>query len=553
MQPQNSSRQSGRLWGKLFASIVGAALGMLVIFLVLDLSFTSLAAQDLIDALRKDGLRDALGSLAEVMAAVLGLSLTVVAIVVQLASQRYSPKIVDLFMRDPINLSAFGFMVVSCIYCVLLPAFAGPNAVPDIALSAGLVLAITNFGLLLPYFGHVFAFLQPDSIITQIEVNAQRSLLKALHRPGDTSVEQQHVANAIERIADNCVAALGQSDRRLALHSVRTLEEMIAHYLRLKEDLPPSWAKVPAEFFFTLSEEFYREIVMQKSWVEAKSLMEFEHVFRRALGEMNELVSQLSSSTRVIGEAALQANDEEALWLAVRFFNTYIRHALNARNVRAVYNVLYQYRRLCTSVMEIHPLICQRVVKHLVYYGQTANAMGLPFVTVTTAHDVRVLCERAFSSPNVDVMPILELFLSLDQNSEAKIEELALIGVRKAQSILGAFFIARGAESLAQRIREDMCDESPTRLEHIRDAILAVTSRKFWEVTDRGFNFDYVEDDMRPYITMFFEPLLRKRPGETPLQEGAHASHERVLVPEGPELSGNTPVVDDSHASQITE
>ncbi len=509
---QQPSRSTG--WS-LFLGMLGSGAGMLLLLLIFDLSLTDLSGSHLFSP---DGLRDAMGSLAEVQTAILGLSLTVVAIVVQLASQRYSPKIVDLFMNDPVNIGAFCIMIASCVYVVLLPLTVpdgGP--LPLFALAGGVLLTISNFGILLPYFGHVFAFLQPDNIITQIEVKALRSLAIAQQRGKGAARAQQLVAASIERIADNCVAALGQSDRRLALHSIRSLERFVGQYFSTKADLSSQWARVPPEFFFTLSEEFYEEIVARCSWVEAKVLMEFEHIFRRALGEMNELVSQIASSSRMIGEAALQARDHEAIHLIVRFFNTYIRHALNARNVRAVYNVLYQYRRFSTAVMATQPLICQRVVEHLVYYGRIANAMGLPFATVTTAHDVRVLCELAFASTHMNVAPLLELFLSLDQDPEGKTEELALMGVRKAQSILGAFFIARGATALAQRIRHDMRDDSQDRLRRIRDEILAVKERKFWEVTDRGFNFDFVEPDLQPFLAQFFDPMLTSpTPDPTP-------------------------------------
>ncbi|MBH24965.1 MAG: hypothetical protein CMH57_11020 [Myxococcales bacterium] len=500
---------SGRLSLSLFAGVVGAALGLMIVLLALDVSLSELTVHGIAGGVQAGGLSEALGSLAEVLAAVLGLSLTVVAIVVQLASQRYSAKIVDLFMRDWTNVGVFSFMVVSCIYVVLLPAFAGPEqALPDITVGAGLVLAVVNFGLLLPYFGHVFAFLHPNNIITQIKTTAYRSLGRAHLGRGELSAAQIQMAQAIERIADNCLAAITQSDRSLALHSIRTMEELILRYFRFKVDLPPSWSKAPHRHFFALSEEFYEEIVHRGTWVEAKTLMEFEHVMRRALGSMSELVSQLSSSSRAIGERALEEQDGEALELVLRFFNTYIRHALNARNVRAVYNILYQYRQLSVTAMSRRPDLSRRVVEHLVYYGRIANAMGLPFVTVTAAHDVRVMCEHAFAEAHIDVIPVLELFLTLDQPSEGKTEELALLGVRKAQSILGAFFLSRGAPELAQRIREDMDEESPARLASIRDAILAVTDRKFWEITDRGFNFDFVEPEMRKYVHEFFDPMV---------------------------------------------
>ncbi|MCA9692494.1 MAG: DUF2254 domain-containing protein [Myxococcales bacterium] len=499
----------------LFLAVVGAAIGLLVVLIVVEPDLSTARFDALADAAMGEGLVDALGSLAEVLAAVLGLSLTVVAIVVQLASQRYSAKIVDLFMRDPINVGAFGFMVVSCIYVVLLPALAHGSAPPRIAIVGGILLAVINFGLLLPYFRYVFSFLQPDNIITAIERSAERSLAPITNgERSEASVAdaRETVATAIERISDNCLAAIGQQDRNLALHSVRTIERFVCRYHAKKARLPPSWAHIDAEAFASLSEGFYDDIVAQGLWVEAKSLLEFEHVLRRSLGDMNELVSQIASSTREIGESALRHDEQEAIALAIRFFNTYIRHGLNAGNVRAVYNILDQYRRMASALMRSGPELVDRVVKHLVYYGRTANERGIPFVTVTVAHDVRVLCQEAYSAGR-DVVPLLDRFLTLDQKSESTTGDIALMGVRKAQSILGAFFLAAGAERLAQRIRDDMRVESPERLLRARDEILEIDEHKFFEITDRGFNFEYVEPSRHQFVRAFFQPFEERALG----------------------------------------
>lgn len=493
----------GRL--RVFLQVVGAAVGLLFGTLMVDtiMSKRLLLPQD-------EGIAQGLGSLGEILAAVLGLSITVVAIVLQLASQRYSPKIVDLFMRDPVNVKTSGFMVVSCIYVVMLPTFAGNGQLPEVAMWAGFVLTAANFGLLLPYFGHVFEFLQPNNFITQIKTVAKESLNEATQNPKHVPEYQRQVADAVERIADNCLSAISLTDRGLALHSIRTLDELLIYYLHRKASLPDQWARIPQDYFLSLSREFYEEIVDQGTWVEAKVFMELEHVIRRSLGSLGEVVSQIATSTRNVGSSALRVQDQEVTELVVRFFNTYIRHALNRRDVRALYNILYQYQLFSREVMETQPDLCRRIVQHLVYYGRLANEMRMPFVTVTAAHDVRVLCEKAFQDQHMDVVPLLDLFLSLDQPSEAKTEELALIGVRKAQSILGAFFLEQGAINLVNRIRHDMSHESLSRMLLTRDEILAVTERKFWEITDRGINFDYIEPERHQYVRAFFEPLLQE-------------------------------------------
>ncbi len=493
----------------LFSFVVGGSIVLLL--LTADLTYI-LSPYSPEAAVR---LHQALGSLAEVMAALLGLSLTVVAIVVQLASSRYPAKIVDLFMADPPNIAIFGFMTSSCIYVILAPAFISTQGDPVMLSIVGLALSVINLGLLLPYFGHVFAFLEPNNIITQIQSKAFSALAKLKNSssltPQEAHKTQAKVAVALESIADNAMAAVDQSDRNLSMHTIYTLEHFLGLYIPMKGELPKKeWSTVNPKYLSTLAKEFLDDIFANMTWVEAKVLMEYERVFRKALGEMNEVVSQIGSSTRGIGEVAIENKDWEVRGLVVQFFNTYLRHALNARNVRAAYNILYEYRRFASHLLRSDPHACVRIVKHLVYYGRTANAMNLPFVTVTVAHDVRILCEEAYDLETVDMGEILRLFLTLDQPSEDDGGDVALLGVRRAQSILGAFFLHREAIALAEQIRFDMRDEPPSRLRKIRDDILTVDERKFWEVTDRGFNFDWVPGEMRQHITTFFAPMIKE-------------------------------------------
>lgn len=497
--------------GMLLLAVLGGGVGTLVLALAFDLSVTGLDLGQVLDASTRVGVASALSSLPEVLAAVLGLSLTVVAIVVQLASSRYPAKIVDLFMLDRVNIATFAFMAASCVYVVCAPVVSATTPPPPLVAALAVLLAIANFALLLPYFAYVFAFLEPTNLISRNQERMNRVLRRAAGGridPRALPAARDRIASGIERIADNCVAALSQADRNLAVHSVKTLERVVVDYLAAKPGFGDDWFLTDRGAFGTLSDEFVAKVIAQRTWVETKSFLEYERVVRQALGEGIEVVSKIASSTHAIGSEALRRGEREVVQLAIRFFNTYIRHALNARNTRAVYNILYEYRKFALDVFRAEPDVGRQIVEYLVYYGRTANDLGLPFVTVTVAHDVSALCESVSQDPTIDIRDLVELFLSLDQPSEIKSEEVALVGVRKAQSILGAFFLRTGLHELAERIRDDMREEDRTRLRAIRDELLAVRERDFWEITDRGHNFDYVDPESRPHLSAFFEPLL---------------------------------------------
>ena len=77
-------------------------------------------------------------------------------------------------------------------------------------------------------------------------------------------------------------------------------------------------------------------------------------------------------------------------------------------------------------------------------------------------------------------------------------------GVRKAQLRLATYYLPEGEEQLARRIHKDMEQERPERLASIRDELRAIVSKDFWEVIDRGANFDYMSDERKRQLNTFF-------------------------------------------------
>jgi hypothetical protein len=95
-----------------------------------------------------------------------------------------------------------------------------------------------------------------------------------------------------------------------------------------------------------------------------------------------------------------------------------------------------------------------------------------------------VLCEVASDvfAPCHD--RLLSIFLEIDKEAETTAEERALRGVRKAQAKLATFYLLRGHVAHSREIYQDMAQESPERLRSIRDEMLGITSKQFWEVEE---------------------------------------------------------------------
>lgn len=78
------------------------------------------------------------------------------------------------------------------------------------------------------------------------------------------------------------------------------------------------------------------------------------------------------------------------------------------------------------------------------------------------------------------------------------------MGVRKAQVKLAAYYLASGQEERARVIAADMRAEPQERLLTIYRELGNVENKDFWEIIDRGQNFEYMPPQHRARLGDFF-------------------------------------------------
>ena len=213
-----------------------------------------------------------------------------------------------------------------------------------------------------------------------------------------------------------------------------------------------------------------------------------------------------------MGQAAVRAGDRAALGVVVKFFNTYMRRALNARDIAAGYNNLtipLPGEELLQAGWDDEVV---RIAEHFKYYAQTAQAnKSLLTETVPSTCHAQRLCHDLGSGCRD---ALLRTFLEVDKEADLEHQDSCLRGVRKAQVKLATHYLMKGDEELARKIWRDMKDERPDRLRSIQSELLAVTTSEFWEVNDRGGVFEYIEPARRKFIHAFFAwfPTVSTRP-----------------------------------------
>ncbi len=453
-------------------------------------------------------LQNSLANLSQVVAAVLGIAITVVAIVVQLAATRYTPRVTDLFFRDGTNLAVLGLFASSCLYTLWVSMTVGKGYLPVRAIGFGIVIVSASVLVLVPYFSYVFAFLEPERVIRKLELDALTTALRA--RRGQTLAQRQEIVLAnLEHLADIAVNAVSQNDRIIATRACTALGDLVARYLEQKPQTP-DWFRLTDKLrdnpdFVALAAESLLDLEDNRTWLEFKVFRQLHAIFLAALANLRDLAPVVAIELRRVAEGAVSTNDRVALDLTIKFVNTLLRASLNSRDVRTAYNVLHQYRLLCENMLLAR--LDEEAVQcaaHLRYYAQVAHGMSLGFVTETAAYDLARLCECAAVASAPVQRRNLDHLLQVDKESETEAQETGLRGVRKAQVKLATFYLERGEEATARVIWEDMRHERPERLRSIRDELSAVTDRYFWEVVDRGLNFDFLEPSRKAQLPTFF-------------------------------------------------
>jgi quinoprotein glucose dehydrogenase len=463
-------------------------------------------------ALDADQAASLLGVAAQLVAGVLAIVITVAAIVVELAANRYTSRITQLFVREPVNFAVMGLYVVTTLLCLWLsglPDLAeGDTArVPRAGLVVGLGLVTVCLLALLPYFGFLFRFLAPTNVIARIRRDAIGVVQRALTRtvPG----ARADVIESIEELEDVARSAREHSDRSISMAAISALAGLVREYVPLREKLPDAWFEIEGSLardpdFVSMAPVAVAEIRAQRLWLETKVLRQYLALYGESLGDARDVANLIALETRQLGVEAI-GRHPNLLALVVRFFNSYLRAAVNARDQRTAYYVLDQYRLLGEATLVAGERArTLEIADHLRFYGQLGYGMDQPFLLEAVAYDLAGLVERAVEAGRPEAAALLDLFLQVDREPESPEQEERLRGVRRAQVQLATFFLAQGDEAHARRIFEDMKDERPERLAAVRDELLTEERAQYWEFTDRGVNFSYLPPEQRAHLARFF-------------------------------------------------
>ncbi|HEY5922942.1 MAG TPA: DUF2254 family protein [Kofleriaceae bacterium] len=444
---------------------------------------------------------DMLSPMARAYNNVLAMLIATIGLAIPLTANMHTPKLIEMFLRDRVNRWVLSFMALGAAHVLWVQYMIGPQFAPTWAITAAIFLAIVGWALLLPYFFYVVRFVDPSRLIVRLRDGTLFVIAEVADRKFEPLEAQMDVATRVNQIGTIIIKSLDRNDRDVAAEGTWAIKRMLDDYDKHKSRMPKEWFKVDRADFVGLSDEALEMLTENKTWFEMKCLQQIEHGFLRALHGANDTVSVFSDATRVIACRADDHHDEHAIRLCIRFFNNYLREAIKARNLRAVYDVFHQYRRLGRDLVD-RPELLREIGNHFAYYATMARTAGMVFAPQLALFDLGYVTRRAYERASPAAADLLKTVLSLPHRTANDLHSMAV----KAKLILGGFFVENRLEPEAELVRKNLNDVEATNIDRAETELLAA-DRSFFEVTDRQLNLEYVPPERREPLRQFCDSL----------------------------------------------
>jgi hypothetical protein len=455
-----------------------------------------------------------------------GVTLSIVILVVfygiQTTSSRYSPRIIDIFTRNPLNALVFTFALASILYTFLVRAEIKPNYVPMWSVQLAVLFALANFAILLPYVVYIFDIMRAETLIKGIRQRASRDVRRAVTSK-QSRRRRDGLQTCIAQVTDIVFGSIQLGDMPVSIYGVEVLGRFVADdYLRVKKKFRPDWFQVGHTDMPGASDQILAEVNRARTWVEYNILSSFVDFVGLTPVHRKEAVHAIALATRDVGLAAIEVGDPEVADLSVRFFNTYLRVAINRSAPTFASSLMNEYRRLAIGALEWRPDLSVEAAGHLLRYGRHFDEAGMPAIFGAAAEDV---ADLAIEAQGRDPEVTRRLALLLVRNLSDLLPNarpIGLNGLFKAVVKLAFWAMASDATDVSSTLVEGIAAAPPEFVEGALDRMESMSSGLFWEVNERVIAFDWVEEPLRAQIPRLRAALRRAKGG--PGQESAPAA-----------------------------
>jgi hypothetical protein len=512
LNPKQADRSTVRGW--IAAALPGLALVSVAFMLFVIFGF--------IDAFQYHSIRDLFTPDPVAAGGVLGLvggaegvtlSIVIVAVVfgIQTTSSRYSPRIIGIFTRNPLNALVLSLALASILYTFLIRSEVKSNYVPMWSVGVAVVLAFLNFAILLPYVSYIFEVMRAETLVESIMRRAKRELRAATNNR-NTQRHRDALMTSVAQVTDIAFGSIQLGDMPICVLTIEELGRFLAEdYMKARKGFPPEWFQVGHGDLPGASDQIVAEVNRAKTWFAYTILSSFVDMVGLTPVHRKEAVHAIAVATRDVGIGAISVGDSEVAELCVRFFNTYLRAAMSRSAPTFASGIMNEYRRFAIGALEWRSDLAIEAAAHLLRYGRHFDDAGMPATLGAAAEDVADLAiEAHHRDPQVSLQLARLLVRNLlDLTPSAR--PIGLNGLFKGVAKLSFWAMATDQRDVARLLVDGIAAAPPDFVDAALDRMESMQNGLFWEVNERVIAFDWVEQPLRAEIPHLRAALRRRK------------------------------------------
>jgi hypothetical protein len=329
----------------------------------------------------------------------MALVVTCIALVIPLTANLYTPRLVRLYVSHPLVAGGLSCFFLGQVLILSLHAFPPTHPYAQFAQRAVVVMYVVIMAGALPYLYGLSQFLRPAYFIPMLTRKAMRAMDRLAKHPEDRAAAEG-VFETVDVITNIALTGLARGDRQLVLHVLGGLHGILMELIIRSKSETDRWRNGRAWFVPGLAREGQTYLVREGVWPEAYVLAQGLKVMETSEKRQQEMVSEFADHLVVSAGFASVQGRSRVVELHVMAFNTLLRSAVDAKDLRRFQNLVY-YGRLLVEALQEDPYRMLECAGNIVHYARLADRTGMHNALETVTYDLGELA-LSLGSPEVE-------------------------------------------------------------------------------------------------------------------------------------------------------
>ncbi|EQC44230.1 hypothetical protein [Bacteriovorax sp. Seq25_V] len=413
-----------------------------------------------------------------------GAIITVMALIVTLTSNLYSPHLARLFVSHPLAIGSICFMLITNYFITISHLISSDHRWFQLISFISFTLTIVATFSIIPVLYLISKFIRPSFFIPLTGQYALKELNKlSIEKYTDKYVKRtKNFFSYIDVISNMASTAIQRKDKsviRLVINEqFNLLRELIEEKSKINER---SWRNKNFHFSNGLSEEGKYHLKKEKMWPEAYIISKVLEQTKTLGKNESDLLPLICREMTTTNDMCINLHEKKISRLIISTLNSMLKDALESKSPTKFNYISYYYRMNIELLIEEEDL-CRQAIHSFLHYGLLARESGNHRFAKSFLYDLgRIIHYLSFDDEKMS----LELYESdIKETWKAFLNSNERIRLHTLKSIVKTFWIlySQNYYYLTAKIKNDFLSNN---LEH---AIILKNLLRNDDPLDKEFN-----------------------------------------------------------------